>query len=554
MKITRRTYVIIGALILVTALFFVFRDGEEERSFVEIERDALTQEVFETGEVKKGEEIVMGFSEGGKIETVFVSEGDLLSKGDRLASLDKESVEISLKEARAALSSAEASLERLLRGATKEEISSAEARVDSAESNFETAKESLENTQKNVKEILDEAHGNTPHTLSEAHFRVEEVKDGIDSITNRHFTGIYISETYSARRSRDAIRRSEETIGNYKQMIVEEEVSFKDKDEALEVVESEMRKIVSEIDNIIEIAEGDFYEKRMKDTLTGDPGEFSEYEGFDSPRNDIDLLKLFRREMNSNLSTITSLKRAVSSARAETDGMLSSARGEKRAAESALEEAKRSLDQVTADASPEEVRQNEAAVDQARAKVSLLEKRLRDSTLTAPGEGVVSNLFKRSGEIAGAGEPVAEFTLDDEFQIEVFIYEGDIPGVDVGDTANVSFVAFPDEEFKGEVVSINPVGEIKDGVVHYKTVIILDDYPENVRANMTVDATILAKEKEDVLIVPREATYVEDGKDYVDVLVDGKRERREVELGMMGEGRSIEVISGLSEGEKVILE
>lgn len=65
--------------------------------------------------------------------------------------------------------------------------------------------------------------------------------------------------------------------------------------------------------------------------------------------------------------------------------------------------------------------------------------------------------------------------------------------------------------------------------------------------------TISLEKKENVLCVPVEAVHSADGKDYVYVLGEGNlRDVRWIETGIHGDSK-VEVLSGLSEGEKVIL-
>ncbi|MGN1147930.1 MAG: efflux RND transporter periplasmic adaptor subunit [Lachnospiraceae bacterium] len=64
---------------------------------------------------------------------------------------------------------------------------------------------------------------------------------------------------------------------------------------------------------------------------------------------------------------------------------------------------------------------------------------------------------------------------------------------------------------------------------------------------------VVLEQKEQVLTVPRRAVHVADGKTYVYVTGDDDmREVRWVETGLSGDG-NVEILSGLTEGEKVIL-
>lgn len=72
------------------------------------------------------------------------------------------------------------------------------------------------------------------------------------------------------------------------------------------------------------------------------------------------------------------------------------------------------------------------------------------------------------------------------------------------------------------------------------------------KIGMSVDVTIMVEEHSDVLAVPRKAVAENDGKAIVKVVVDGKPELRQVQLGYKGTA-FVEVVSGLNEGDKVVV-
>ncbi len=530
----KRKIIISAVVLLLIALFFFFRNGNGELEYVVVEKQDITREIFETGTVKKGEVLSVGFSESGRINRLLVKQGTVVQKQDVLAYLDVEHLEIMKKEAFAALDSAKAGLERVLKGATQEQIEVSEARVRSVETALSSAEKNLENTMNNIQETLKTAYLQAPSLLSSVHKDIKEVKEGVDDVVDRNFTGFYFSETYSVRNSRTAIRKSETVIGKYKEMVTEE-ASFSEKDEALLVVENELKSLIKELDNILDVSENnDFY----KDRISSD---------------DIDDLRSFRTTANTSLSSINSLRQSISSVKTETKTVTNLAEAEVRSLEKSLTEAEKALEQVKSGASEEDVTTQESLIKQAEASISRLEKRIQDSTLTAPVDGVVSVVHLKEKEMAISGSPVLSIIPEESFQIEVFVYEGDVPEVITGNKAEVSLVAFPDNTLQGEVVFINSVGEIIDGVVYYKVLVSLEDYPEKTMVNMTADVTILTAKKEGVLTVLERNTFTEDGKRYVNIINNGDVEKREIQVGMKGEGRVFQVLSGLNEGEKVLI-
>ena len=70
------------------------------------------------------------------------------------------------------------------------------------------------------------------------------------------------------------------------------------------------------------------------------------------------------------------------------------------------------------------------------------------------------------------------------------------------------------------------------------------------KPGMTADVIIQTLKKENVLVVPRSALKIEGGITKVRVNANGKIEERQIKTGLFGEDY-VEVISGISEGEKV---
>ncbi len=73
------------------------------------------------------------------------------------------------------------------------------------------------------------------------------------------------------------------------------------------------------------------------------------------------------------------------------------------------------------------------------------------------------------------------------------------------------------------------------------------------REGLTVTVNIVTEEVNDVLLVPSAAITMKNGKNYVNVaLADGTTEERAIETGV-SDWQNTEVISGLSEGEQVVV-
>jgi RND family efflux transporter MFP subunit len=180
---------------------------------------------------------------------------------------------------------------------------------------------------------------------------------------------------------------------------------------------------------------------------------------------------------------------------------------------------------------------------------------LEKAVIVAPFDGVVTDISITEGkEISTAALATPAISLVDTSEIEMrgFIDEIDIAVVKVGQEANIILDALPDEEVKGEVAFISPVGTILAGVVSYGTTITLENPVAELRDGMSATAEVIIERRDDVLSIPNRYIRGTLENPMVVVLVDGQQEEREITLGLT-DGINTEVLSGLQEGEEVVL-
>ncbi|NCO80436.1 efflux RND transporter periplasmic adaptor subunit, partial [bacterium] len=88
---------------------------------------------------------------------------------------------------------------------------------------------------------------------------------------------------------------------------------------------------------------------------------------------------------------------------------------------------------------------------------------------------------------------------------------------------------------------------------YYETTINFDEIPDGIKPGMTADLVIKTASRENTLIIPEEAIQKKDDKTIVEVFKEGNIEDREIEVGLFGSNDMVQVLSGLEEGEKLIL-
>ena len=196
----------------------------------------------------------------------------------------------------------------------------------------------------------------------------------------------------------------------------------------------------------------------------------------------------------------------------------------------------------------------QAMVDRATANLEVEDIQLSYATITAPIDGIVALVSTQEGETVAASMSAPNFiTLIDlrKLEVTVFVDETDIGRIKVGQKAIFTVDTYSEKFFKGKVREIHPKAVIKDNVVNYE--VILDIEKKNVsklRPEMTANVVVTTGTRKNVLTIPKAAVKREGKKIFTVMHVDERLVDRAIELGWR-DGKVIEVISGLKEGEQV---
>jgi HlyD family secretion protein len=114
----------------------------------------------------------------------------------------------------------------------------------------------------------------------------------------------------------------------------------------------------------------------------------------------------------------------------ELEGQFARAIAEREALESVLSEQQRG-------ARPEEKEVAKARADAAKATVALDDLRIERRELRAPADGVVLDVHAKPGEVVLPGTPVLTVADPGRIYAEVFVPQGKLSGIDVGDRATI---------------------------------------------------------------------------------------------------------------------
>jgi HlyD family secretion protein len=211
-----------------------------------------------------------------------------------------------------------------------------------------------------------------------------------------------------------------------------------------------------------------------------------------------------------------------------------------------------------------QVAQAKAQVAQAKAALDNAEENLRYSTITSPMDGVVLSKDVEVGDAVSSilvlgSQATLVMTLGDISEVYVLgkVDEADIGKVYLGQEARIVVESFKDKKFEGHVTKIAPLGEEKDNVTTFEVRVSIQNPGGELRANMSANAEIILEEKKNVLLIPEGAVIFDKDKNASVEIADPSgpegRKKLAVKLGITN-GVNAEVLSGLNEGQKVILQ
>jgi multidrug efflux pump subunit AcrA (membrane-fusion protein) len=174
------------------------------------------------------------------------------------------------------------------------------------------------------------------------------------------------------------------------------------------------------------------------------------------------------------------------------------------------------------------------------------------SPVKAPISGTVTSVSGKIGATVGTASVIAQVGQVDRIQVKTFIPEREIGKVRVGQSACVTFEAYPGRVYSARVSRLSPV---VDPVTRTKEVrLSFLTTAENLSVGMFGRVRINTKLHAGRLVVPEDVVVRQDGKPAVFVLAgDGRVEKREIITGVSVDG-VLEISGGLREGEIVVSE
>lgn len=201
-----------------------------------------------------------------------------------------------------------------------------------------------------------------------------------------------------------------------------------------------------------------------------------------------------------------------------------------------------------------------AALDKAKAtattastelELNQLRNSLADYTICAPCDGTVTALNIVEGSMVSGGTGIATISNLSAMKVAISVDEYAILDTGEGSTVTISFDSIG-RTYTGTITKVADIATLNNGVSYFAAEVVFEA-DEYVKSGMSVEVRLTTTDKMDVLTVSADALHYDtENAAYVLVKNGSTQEQRSVETGAT-DGNYVEILSGLSEEDTVLV-
>lgn len=191
------------------------------------------------------------------------------------------------------------------------------------------------------------------------------------------------------------------------------------------------------------------------------------------------------------------------------------------------------------------------SLQQVEVSVNSAEDALKNATVLAPMNGYVTAVNIVEGALATQASPAVTIADTTKLKINTSVSEYLISKISEGDKVDVYIKALSSEPYEGTITTLMKTPGAD--ALTYPITVTLDKKYSEVMSGMFAEIRIVSDKREDVIVVPSDTVIVKNGKTIIVVLDEDELPvYREVEVGL-DNGTEAEILSGLSEGETMVV-
>lgn len=466
-----------------------------------------------------------------------VSLGEEVAAGDVLCKLDSEAAQLQLASAQAQYDSAQA------------QYASAEAGVNSAEIGYEAAQAQYEST---VAQLDAQMGGQKNLQMYQLQIQVDSVHSGIDDIYEQ--MAELDANKEDAKQQKESL---EQAIGQSNGYVAQAQQAY---------------LAAQAYVTALEPGDNEKYKAILKNQFEGNEAAYEAV--LKQAKEDLeDAKNVYEQAQAAANQTVTAYQQAeagiesINDGREQLDGALSDAYKSLEQAEAIkniTEEQVYSDTQKVVDANKKAaavglesaaaginsaqvgVKGAQAGVKGAQVAIDSAEYQLDMYTLTAPISGTIEAVNVKEHDFASPNTPAFIISNKEAMTVTFYVSEGVRNTFSVGQKVTVDRNG---KTFDGVITEIGSMVDQNTGLFMVKVSVGSPD--ESMLTGCSVKVSADTYSQGNVLLIPYDAVYYDDGQPYVYVAVNGIVERRDIETGIFDE-QTMTVVSGLTAEDQLI--
>ncbi|MBN1937474.1 MAG: efflux RND transporter periplasmic adaptor subunit [Anaerolineae bacterium] len=492
----------------------------EATEIVTVRRGDISTAITAIGSVRAWADVALSFGTAGRVVQVLVEEGRQVRQDDVLIQLDTADLELQVRTTQAGLMAAQARLAQLKTGPRPEEVRAAQGQVDAAQAAIDQAIAQRDQLIGGDSEVLI-----AQAQLASAQTRVKQMQLQLNQTRAQDPAPDVTIAQIEVERAQIALNDTQDEYNKALDRPWEEQKIRDSWAKQLQQAQLTYRQAQAQLDRATRAQKAftiglDVLAAQIEDALASQ--------------------RATEAQLKQTQDTLEPRKRAAEAA------IL--------AAQAQRDIAQAQLDLLVAGAAEADIAVAQAQVDQAQVALDSAKLALDRATLKAPFDGTVSMVNVSPGQYAAPQVPVLTLVDDQRVSIEADVDEADIGWLQVGQEAEITLDAFPEQILSGHVTAILPSGVLDLGVVSYRVIIAVPANDLPLRSGMTVSCQIIKQRSEDVLLVPNNAIWIDSasGKPFVEKQINDEIVPAFIEQGITNDEFS-EVLSGLNEGDQVVV-
>jgi HlyD family secretion protein len=537
-----------------------------------VSQQNLKQTVLSTGQVVSETNLSLSFQSSGLVEQVAVKIGSQVKTGDILASLNQANALASLTSASGQLAQARANYNRVISGATAEQINVSQKAVDAAQVAYNNAVSQLANVQSSTASAISQAQATlddlqSPTTtadnkrsaiiitianqLTAVKSDLDKEKQILDDDNLENTFGVIDSNSLNNFKSSYG---SVQGLLNTANASLATAQAYKSDANIYQAV-SDALAVLSQ--NTLAL---NYCYLALQNSVVSSAFNQTQLDAYKTTVNlaisnensGVTLIKSSRQALTDALTVAIN---AVTNSKLSATSQINSAQNQINSARAALQQAAATLAQQKAKAQPADIEAAQAQLLSAQGAWEAAKNTLDNTILKAPVDGTITQIDIKVGEQSTAMQPVFVLQNINALHAEAYVSESNVASLKIGQTVDYTFDSLgPDQHYSGTILTIDPASTVISGVVNYLVKASLANIPE-IKPGMTVNMTILVATRENVLAIPSTAIINQNGEQFVRVIDDTtKKTYHEVKIqaGLSADDGAIEIMSGLNVGQEIV--